>query len=86
MEDKLKDLQDKFKVLSLRTKLEFNKKFLESENKELRKIIQEIDNEESNKKAILRKNKLSKKIFLNIKQLKNTYLQLILIENYLQLI
>jgi hypothetical protein len=86
MEEKLKDLQDKFKVLSLRTQLEFNKKFLEAENKELRKIIQEIDNEESNKKAILRKNKLSKKIFLNIKQLKNTYLQLIFIENYLQLI
>jgi hypothetical protein len=86
MENKLKDLQDKFKVLSLRTELEFNKKFLEAENKELRKIIQEIDNEEPNKKAILRKNKLSKKIFLNIKQLKHTYLQLIRIENYLQLI
>ena len=86
MENKLKDLQDKFKVLSLRTELEFNKKFLEAENKELRKIIQEIDNDEPNKKAILRKNKLSKKIFLNIKQLKHTYLQLIRIENYLQLI
>jgi hypothetical protein len=72
MENKLKELQDKFKNISLRTDLYFNQKFLFSQIQELEEEILILMQEEPTNKTILQINKYKKQMSIYYSQLINT--------------
>ena len=72
MENKLKDLQDKFKNISKRTDLYINEKFLFTQIQELKEEILILTNEKQTNKTILQIKKYQNQIDIYYNQLINT--------------